>query len=606
MNALMHCLDDRPLLRSGRGWPEGGVHMNAASGAPQPDPSPMNPDAPLFDATGRPARRSAGPPDSPAPPSFDRLTRLAAQLLRVPVALVSLVDDQRPFCPGPTGPGDGPGKPWATPPSHYLCRHVVETGEPLLINDARNHALVRDNPALAAMKFAAYAGLPLKTDEGHTLGCFCVIDHQPRVWQPGEIGLLSELAACVMTEIALHQAGQERAALESQLRQKQKLEALGTLAAGLAHEFNNLLGAILGNAVLARQDVGPHPAALESLEEISKAGRRARALVQQVLGFVRHEPVARRLVPLRPIVEESAGLLRATLPREVELVVTCANDAPPVLADATQVGQVILNLVTNAWHALENQPGRITLALDATTVDAASPSAPGLPAGHYARITVSDAGRGMEPATLARIFEPFFTTKPVGEGTGLGLSIVQDIMQAHQGVVRATSRPGQGTVFTLHFPAATGEPVATPPPPAEPARGRGESIWFLDDDENIVLLATRTLNRLGYQVSGFTDSDAALRAFEATPDAFAVAVTDSNMPGPSGIKIAARLRALRPELPVILTTGYITEPFRKEVQRAGIRHLIYKPNTSEELGAAIHAVLTATRCLSSQDTPHPG
>ncbi|MBI1841435.1 MAG: GAF domain-containing protein [Verrucomicrobia bacterium] len=404
--------------------------------------------------------------DSPTTHAFDRHARLASQLLSAPIALISLLDDRRQYFKGMAGLPEPLASRREMTGAYPFCRHVVETGAPLIVSDARRHPLLVNERAQTELRIASYAGLALRAADGQTLGAFCAIDTQPRVWKPGEIGLLSELAASVLTEIsllaALYQQQrmlEERAALEAQLCQKQRLELLGILAGGVAHDFNNLLGTILGSAELARQSIAPIHCAGESIEEITKAGRRARSLVGQILSFARGEPESpRRVVSLQPLVEESVRLFRVALPSSVELIVSCGGDAPSVSVDATQIAQVIINLLTNAWHALENRPGRISITLDGAQQGDRNASEHGLGlglgAGVGARIIIQDNGRGMDAATLRRIYEPFFTTKPLGVGTGLGLAIVRGIVEAHGGRVHAVSKPGEGTTFTVYFPAS--------------------------------------------------------------------------------------------------------------------------------------------------------
>ena len=380
----------------------------------------------------------------------------------------------------------------------------------------------------------------------------------------------------MMTDITeLKQSEARRDQLEAQLRESQKMEALGTLAGGVAHDFNNIIAAIMGNVELARQDVGPGHLALESLEEIRKASRRAKDLVQQILAFGRRQQAARKVIALAPVVEESARLLRTTLPAGVELKVECAPDAPAVLADATQVEQVLLNLGANAWHAIEHQarPGMIGLSLRACDLlagqapDAGAAFVSGeVPPGRYACITLQDNGCGMDKGTVARIFEPFFTTKPVDKGTGLGLAVVHGIVQEHGASIEVHSVPGEGSIFRLYFPAAQAadEALRTSPAEAVPVHGQGRHVLFVDDDESIVFLMTRLLERQGYRVSGFIDAREALAAARANPGQFDLAVTDFNMPGMSGLDVARELRAIRPDLPVALASGYITDELRAQ------------------------------------------
>jgi PAS domain S-box-containing protein len=382
-------------------------------------------------------------------------------------------------------------------------------------------------------------------------------------------------------------AEEERAALEAQLRQSQKMEAIGTLAGGIAHDFNNMIGAILGNARLARDDVGAGHPALESLAEIDKAARRARDLVQQILAFSRKQVLEKHSIALAPVVEEAVRLLQATLPAGVRISVHAEPELPNVSADPTQIQQVLVNLCTNAWHAMQNRPGCIDIRLAMADVDAAlARKHAGLRPGRYLRLCVADTGKGMDAATLERIFEPFFTTKPIDEGTGLGLSVVHGIVQGHEGAIAVDSTPGTGTTFRLYFPAAEAPStarVAAKAPPAAGAIARERRVLYLDDDEALVSLVGRVLDRQGYRASGYTLAQQALDAVREDPEAFDLVVTDYNMPGMSGLDVARELSRIRPSLPVAVTSGFITEELRDQASRAGVRHLINKPDTVDEL-----------------------
>jgi signal transduction histidine kinase len=284
-----------------------------------------------------------------------------------------------------------------------------------------------------------------------------------------EYGNIIEIEGAFQDITERKKTEQTRASLEAQLRESQKMEAIGTLAGGIAHDFNNMLGTILGNVELARQDASANWQALVSLDEIQKAGHRARDLVQRILSFSRRQPTARRVMSLPSVVEESARLLRAVLPGGVRFECHCAAGTPFVAADPTQVKQVLLNLGANAAHAMEGRPGSIDMHCEDITLDAASARFDlNLRPGRYARVVVSDTGHGMDAATLRRIFEPFFTTKPAGKGTGLGLSVVHGIMQAHEGAIVAHSEPGKGSRFELYFPSASA--VAAAPGTTEDAR----------------------------------------------------------------------------------------------------------------------------------------
>ncbi len=384
----------------------------------------------------------------------------------------------------------------------------------------------------------------------------------------------------------------DRKTLEAQLRQAQKMEAIGTLAGGIAHDFNNILAAISGNAELARQDVGAQHPALVSLDEIRKASRRAKDLVGRILAYSRQQPQSRQPMVLAPVVMEAVNLLRATLPTGIDIAMHSTDDTLQVLADPTQIHQILLNLGTNAWHALEHGKGRIDIRLEDIALDAGTVFS-GLRPGRHAHVTVSDTGCGMDAAALERAFEPFFTTKAVGEGTGLGLSVVHGIMQTHQGAVRIESAPGRGTTVHLYFPAIEAPARTNAPEPAIPAapRGHGQHVLYLDDEEALVLLVTRMLQRMGYRVSGYTSPQEALQAVHARPHEFDLVVTDYNMPVLSGLDVVRELTRIRPDLPVIIASGYITSELRQRAGEAGVRHLVYKPNTVEELCEAVSGLI---------------
>ena len=383
-----------------------------------------------------------------------------------------------------------------------------------------------------------------------------------------------------------------RNALESQLRESQKMQAVGTMAGGIAHDFNNIISAILGNAELARQDAGPDSPALISLAEIDRAGRRARDLVRQILTFSRNESPERIPIQLADVVQETVRLLKVALPPTVEMQVAIDATTLPVLADATQMEQALLNLCTNAIHAIGNQRGtiRIELGNNAETGDIERRS--GVRAKHV-KLTVRDTGCGIDAATLERVFEPFFTTKPVGQGTGLGLAVVHGVMRTHMGTVDVQSTPGVGSAFTLYFPVADG---ACPPAPQEPVKpsdiqGMGKRVMYVDDDEALVFLVKRALTRKGFDVTTFTDPRAAVATLRDQPTAFDLVVTDYNMPGYSGLELLREARLIRPELPIALASGYVTAEIEQNALAEGARALIHKPNDVDEMCETLQRLL---------------
>lgn len=421
---------------------------------------------------------------------------------------------------------------------------------------------------------------------------------------------------------ARKQAEATHAELESQLRESQKMQAIGTLAGGIAHDFNNIIAAILGNVALAREDLIPTSPAQESLGEIHKAASRARDLVKQILAFSRRQHTHYQQTVLGPVVNETASMLRATLPARVSIDVHCAPNTPDVLADTSQMQQVLINLVTNAMQAMGGQPGHVCIGLDAAAPDETlfirHPSLRAFFAQHVdgaVRLTVSDDGPGMGESTLSRIFEPFFTTKPVGEGTGLGLAVVHGIVQGHKGAIVVDSEPGIGTRFTLFLPAwptpvdkgsaspsQNAEPQVAPSAQPAPHAGMatcpvasGLHILYIDDDQSLLLLIKQLLERRGYRVSAYHDQRSALDAIRADPAGIDLVLTDYNMPGMSGLDVARLVRAIRPNLPIAVASGFIDEALSSQAANAGVRDLIFKAISVNEFFSAIAALLPTNR-----------
>jgi PAS domain S-box-containing protein len=396
----------------------------------------------------------------------------------------------------------------------------------------------------------------------------------------------------------------ERKQLEEQFRQAQKMEAIGTLAGGIAHDFNNILSAIIGYTELADMTMAGNPKVHGYLGGVLQAARRATDLIRQILTFSRQQEQERHPIKILPVVEESLTLLRATIPSTIEFETSLASDAPTILADATQIHQILMNLGTNAWYAMRSVTGRLCVKLEKWVVDEEQVVVqPRLRLGVYARISIRDTGCGMDQATLRRVFEPFFTTKPLGEGTGLGLAVVHGIMDSHDGVITVSSRPGEGTTFCLYFPAYAGEAVVAPAADGPLPPGGGERILVVDDEEVLALLLQRALTALGYKAEFATQPEEALALVRADPQRFALVLTDQTMPTMTGLLLASNLLEIRPGLPVIMMTGYTAPRMSERVAAAGIRGLLLKPITMQALGAAVHAALTNKRPLKSIPKP---
>jgi signal transduction histidine kinase/ActR/RegA family two-component response regulator len=393
-------------------------------------------------------------------------------------------------------------------------------------------------------------------------------------------------------------AEQERHRLEAQLHHNQKIEAIGTLAGGIAHDFNNILTGILGNADLALEDLPEGHAAIQSLDEVIKSAYRAKALVSSILTFSHHHEQARTVVPLWPVVTEAATLLRASLPATIRIETSTTEDCPPALADPGQIHQVVMNLGTNAAQAMEGSGGLLSITLHPVHVDRQQAAlVAGLRPGSYLRLTISDTGCGMDEAVRSRIFEPFFTTRPSGHGAGLGLPVVHGIIEKHEGAVEVDSRPGQGSSFSVYLPTAS---AATPraAPAASPAdsspRTHNHCILFVDDERPIARIAQRALERNGYHVDCCSDPLEALALFQKAPDRYHAVLTDLTMPGMSGVELTAELQKVRPEIPVLLCTGFGAGLNSAKVQSLGLAGLLTKPYSTVDLLKCVERLVLET------------
>jgi PAS domain S-box-containing protein len=390
------------------------------------------------------------------------------------------------------------------------------------------------------------------------------------------------------------QAELRRRELEGQLREAQKMESIGTLAGGIAHDFNNILAAILGNVALARAELNAGHAAQTSLEQVHKAGLRARSLVQQILAFSRGKPQQLEVQTLQPVLQETVALLRATLPASVRLESRLPDAPLRIEADTTQLQQVLMNLCTNAWHALPEGRGTVEVGLEA--LQGGTAGVPPLPVATehgVAHLWVRDDGSGMDAATRQRIFDPFFTTKPVGQGTGLGLAVVHGIVRGHHGAITVESEPGRGSTFHLWFAQApeAGRADGDAAQAAGAQRGHGQQLLYVDDDEVLTLMVQRLLQRAGYRVQVCSSAREALTLLRAMGSPVELVISDYNMPEMSGLELAQALHQLRPGLPVIISSGYITQELQEQAAKAGVRALLKKENTLEELAELVQRVL---------------
>ncbi|WP_414665015.1 response regulator [Horticoccus sp. 23ND18S-11] len=468
-------------------------------------------------------------------------------------------------------PGEGlPGQVWSSKAPQWV--EDVTAGQP-----------AEPRPPTSYLGLRSALAFPIKL-RNEVYGVMEFFSTEPR---PPDAEMTSMFAA-LGTQI-----GQfiERQQLEDQFRQTQKMEAIGTLAGRIAHDFNNVLAAITGYAELAKMESKGNPEVLEYLQAVLEGSRRGADLVRQILAFSRQQEQTRTPVRIGSILDEALKLLRATIPSTIQFDVVMARNVPCVLADPSQIHQIAVNLVTNAAHAMRGRPGRLGVMLETIEVDPVLATLhPGLRPATYVRLAISDTGHGMDEGTLSRIFEPFFTTKSPGEGTGLGLAVVHGIMQNLGGVITVYSRPGEGARFHLYFPAHAPEGLERPTEAAEVARGRGERILVVDDETALARMAKKILEVLGYNADAMTLPAEALAAVRASPLTYDLVITDLTMPGMTGLELAAELLKVRPGLPIMLTTGYSATLTADRVRALGMRDMLLKPLAVQQLSEALQRV----------------
>ena len=385
----------------------------------------------------------------------------------------------------------------------------------------------------------------------------------------------------------------QRRQMEEQLRQSQKMEAIGTLAGGIAHDFNNILAAIMGNAELALLELPPANPAVNKVEQILKASARARNLVRQILSFSRRQEQERRPVDICMLVNDAVKLLRAMVPTTIDLRHSVPADAHIVHADPTRIHQVIINLCTNAAQAMEAMGGVLEIEVASIKLNARNQASyPDASPGRYVRITVRDTGPGIESQHMQRIFDPYFTTKAVGKGTGMGLAVAHGIVKDHGGTITVHSLRGKGAAFVVLLPQISGEIAKTPEALQDIPRGC-ETVLLVDDEEMLVDLGTSILQSLGYSVVSSQSSAEALKIFTGDPKRFDAVITDFTMPYMTGFELAEEFLRIRPDTPIILCTGFSSQVSEEQAHEAGIRAFVMKPYNMSEIAAVLRKVLHA-------------
>ena len=391
---------------------------------------------------------------------------------------------------------------------------------------------------------------------------------------------------------------------EKQLQQVMKLQAIGTLAGGIAHDFNNILFPIVGYTELTMDDIPEGSEARHNLEEILKATNRAKELVNQILTFSRRNDQEQRPLKVQYLIKEALKLLRATIPSSIEIESYVDESCSPIKGDPTQIHQVIMNLCTNAYHAMQETGGILRVSLKEVGISyEQSMRRVGMKMGQNLELTVQDDGHGMEPQVLERIFEPYYTTKEQGKGTGLGLSVIHGIIKNHGGDITVRSQPGEGATFTVYLPVI--DDIAEEIVSVETDRETAgcERILLIDDEEQIIDIEQQILERLGYQVTPKTDSEEALAEFTAQPDLYDLVITDMTMPKITGDLLAQKLMDIKPDIPVILCTGFNETITEEKALALGIDKFVMKPIIKDDLADAIRSVLDKPKATLNP-TPH--
>jgi two-component system, cell cycle sensor histidine kinase and response regulator CckA len=398
--------------------------------------------------------------------------------------------------------------------------------------------------------------------------------------------------ATISRDITEHkQAEEERKMLNAQLQQAQKMEAIGTLAGGIAHDFNNMLGAIIGYSEMIRDDFPPGSPGIHNINQVVKAGHRAKDLVKQILTF--SHQVKSKTVPVQPavIVKEVIALLRSSLPTTITIKQDIDPDVGMVLADPVQIHQMVMNLATNAFHAMEAKGGTLTISLHKKILSLDDlATIPDLQLGTFVQLSIRDTGEGVQPGIRERMFDPFFTTKEVGKGTGLGLSMVYSIVKSCNGAITCNSQIDEGTEFRVFLPALEGHGVEESESTGFTPHGK-EHILLVDDEEMLADLGQAMLERLGYRVTTRRNSLEALTTFQEQPDAFDLIITDQTMPGMTGLDLARKIMQIRREMPIILCTGYSSLTSEDKARASGIKGFALKPLAMKDIGELIRKVL---------------
>jgi len=505
----------------------------------------------------------------------------------------------------PTGPNADQLEDIRLAPGTGVAGWVAENEQYLMVEDAdkddRFYGGVDD---MTGIKTTSLLCVPMKSKR-KLIGVLEVVNKKDGKGFAEEdamlLSIFSHHAAIAIENAMLFNSMQTRLEKEKLLEQKvsesERLRSIGTLAGGIAHDFNNILGAIIGYTELAQMETDSDSRLYANLGKVLGASNRARDLIAQILTFSRQSESESKPIQVNLIVSEALKLLKASLPKAVEIIadVDCRS---VIMGDSTQIHQVLMNLCTNAAHAMEQDGGTLTVSIKETVVEEACSddpkvSLPGLARGTYLIIRVEDTGKGMPSYVVERIFEPFFTTKEKGRGTGMGLAVVHGIVKTHGGEIRVKSEPKKGSVFEVFLPVIQRDPEPMAATYVESAKGGSEHILMVDDEIMLVDVTKNRLNALGYRVTIETDSTQALELFRLNPESYDLVITDMSMPVMAGDKMARAMIGVRPDIPIILCTGFNADITEDIAMNMGFKGYLMKPTAFNEMARAVREVLDA-------------
>jgi PAS domain S-box-containing protein len=473
------------------------------------------------------------------------------------------------------------------------CNEVIENGfcaYPEGVCD-----LFPEDGDLAEMNAVGYIGTPLVDSKRKPIGILCAISLSKLTVPKRAEEVINIIAARVSAEIERKRLEKEQKKLEKYFQQTQRLDSIGTLAGGIAHDFNNILFPLMGYTEMLRDNMPSNSPSQAHLDQIYGAALRAKDLVKQILTFSRQGNQEMKPMKLQPIVKEALKLLRSSIPSTIDIQQDIDSGCGVVVSDPTQVHQIVMNLATNAYHAMENTGGRLNVMLKQLRLKSDQSLLPELIPGEYALLTVADTGTGIDKDIIDRIFDPYYTTKETGKGTGLGLSVVQGIVKSCGGNIRIDSEPGKGTEIHVYLPIESQKKVVMQTDRSGPISQGTEKILLVDDEAVIVEMMQQMLERLGYKVTTRNGSIDALEAFKANPDAYDLILTDMTMPNMTGVQLAREIKNIRPKIPIIICTGFSDHLNEEKANALGIQGFIMKPVIMRELSEIIRNVLDDTK-----------